>query len=231
MKSLEFRLLGFPVIVHPMAWLVLGYLLLTAAPGGPQALLSGAISAVVLFGSILFHELGHALMARHFRLGPIRIELLGFLGFARYQRSPTPGRALLVTAAGPGASLLLGFVSLILLLAFEIVAGAGVGGGRALGLVHTVLLYSAWINIVFGVFNLLPMRPLDGGSLLDSGLVKLGMAPRKVDRLVAVVSLVLAAIVAVVGVTSGEWFLLFVALWVASRNLPSLGVQLGARRY
>jgi Zn-dependent protease len=229
MKSIQFRLLGFPIIIHPMAWLVLGFILLSEASGGPLALLGGAVWAVVLFGSILIHELGHALVARGFQLGPVQIELLGFLGFARYRRRPTPGRAVLVTAAGPGASLILGGVSLALLLGLELTGlAAGASLSDPFGLLHELLLDSAYVNIVFGLFNLLPMRPLDGGSLLDSGLVLMGMAPAKVDRLVAVVSIVLAVGLGLLALVIHWWFLIFVAFWVISRNLASLGI--GPRR-
>ncbi len=112
MKSLHFRLLGFPVVIHPFAWLVLGFILLSNASGGPTALLGGVLWALVLFGSILVHELGHALVARGFRLGPVEILIHGFGGLTTHRRSPTPARSLLITAAGAGAGLLLGGLAL-----------------------------------------------------------------------------------------------------------------------
>jgi stage IV sporulation protein FB len=223
MKSITFRLLGFPVTIHPIAWLVLGFLVLSDAARGPQAFVGGLIWALVLFVSILVHELGHAVVARHFGLGPVQIELLGFLGFARYQRRATHGRAMLVTAAGPGAGMILGLLSLGLLIGLSV---SGLAEGAApmnpLGLTLSLLEYLALINIVFSIFNLLPMRPLDGGNLLDSGLMWLGMAPGRVDRVVAVVSIVFAVLCGLAAMKV-SWFLLLVAFWVISRNLPSLG--------
>ncbi len=233
MKNLHFRLLGFPVIIHPVAWIVFGFIVLTNASGGPSGLATGVIWALVLFGSILIHELGHALMARAFRLGPIQIELLGFLGFARYSRRPTPGRAMLVTAAGPAAGLILGGLSIalyVLLLLTGLTEGASTMS--PVGLLAVVLEDLAYVNIVFSLFNLLPMRPLDGGSLLDSTLVWMGGAPARVDKIVAVVSVAFAALLGVAALWLSWWFLIFVAGWVIMRNLPSLGVGAqGARRY
>jgi Zn-dependent protease len=234
MKPITFRLLGFPVTIRPIAWLVLGFLVLSDAARGPDAFVQGLIWALVLFSSILVHELGHALVARHFGLGPVQIELWGFLGFARYQRRATHGRSMLVTAAGPAAGLVLGFVSLGLLIALSV---AGLTGDVApmspLGLLASLLEYLAWINIVFSLFNLLPMRPLDGGNLLDSTLMWLGVAPGKVDRAVAVVSIFFAVLCGLAAMKV-SWFLLLVAFWVISRNLPSLGISGfggGGRRY
>ena len=106
MKSLHFRFLRFPIEVHPIAWIVLGFILLSRASGGPSALLGGVVLAVVLFVSILVHELGHGLVARGFHLGPVQITIHGFGGLTTHRRSPSPGRSMLVTAAGPAAGLL-----------------------------------------------------------------------------------------------------------------------------
>ncbi len=231
MKNLTFRLLGFPVVIHPMAWLVLGFILLSRASGGPGALLRGAIVVAVLFGSILVHELGHALVARGFRLGPVSILLHGFGGLTTHRRSSSAGRSMLITAAGPGAGLLLGGLSLVLYL--PLVFGGltdGVTSSSPIGLLAYTLDILVWINVFWSLFNLLPMAPLDGGQLLDAGLVLLGVAPIKAHKIVAVVSLALAAVVAVAAIALHFWFLIFVAFLVAQRNLPALGIGGGSRR-
>jgi stage IV sporulation protein FB len=231
MKSLHFRFLGFPVVIHPIAWLVLGFILLSNARGGPHALVDGALWVVVLFASILVHELGHALVARGFRLGPIQITIHGFGGLTTHRRSPSPGRSMLVTAAGPGAGLLLGGLSLAIYLPL-VFSGVteGISPSSPLGLLDSLLYMLVAVNIFWSLFNLLPMSPLDGGQLLDSGLVLLGMKPALAYRIVAIVSIAFAVAVGIGAIYSGFWFLIFVAFLVLQRNLPALGIGGGVRR-
>jgi Zn-dependent protease/CBS domain-containing protein len=115
--------------------------------------------AVLLYGSVLLHEVSHAMTARAFGL-PVRGITLHFLGgYTEIEReSPTPGRDLAVSAAGPVVSL-------------------AVGGLAALASVpvnHDVsaylLLELAVANLIVGVFNLLPALPLDGGHMLRAAV-------------------------------------------------------------
>ncbi len=224
MRNVQFRLWGFPVVIHPMAWLVLGFILLSRASGGPGALFRGLIVAAALFGSVLVHEMGHALVARGFRLGPVSILLHGFGGLTTHRRSPSAGRSMAVTAAGPGAGLLLGGLALVLYVPF-VMSGMGEGASATspLGLLDYSLYILIWINIFWSLFNLLPMAPLDGGQLLEAGLVLLGVAPVKAHKAVAIISVAMAALVGIAAIAWGEWFLIFVAFLVIRRNLPALG--------
>jgi len=231
MKSLNFRFLGFPVVVHPIAWLVLGFILLSRASGGPQALVGGVVLAVVLFVSIMVHELGHALVARGFRLGPIQITIHGFGGLTTHRRSPSASKAMAVTAAGPGAGLILGGLSLALYLPL-VLSGLteGVSPTSPMGILADLLDTLVWVNIFWSLFNLLPMSPLDGGQLLDSGLVLLGVKPMLAHKVVAIISVVLAVLVAISTIWLG-WFMLLIAFMVLQRNLPALGVGGGGRGF
>lgn len=232
MKSLQFRFLGFPVVVHPIAWLVLGFILLSNARGGPMALVDGVLWALVLFVSILVHELGHALVARGFRLGPIQITIHGFGGLTTHRRSPSPGRSMLVTAAGPGAGLLLGGLALVLYLPLEFMGlTEGVSPGSPMGLLGSLLNMLLVVNIFWSLFNLLPMSPLDGGQLLDAGLVLVGVKPALAHRAVAIISIAFAVLVAFAAYYTGIWFLIFVSFLVLQRNLPALGIGGGGRRF
>lgn len=116
----------------------------------------GAASALLLFASIVFHELAHSLVARRYDI-PIRgITLFIFGGVAEMEREPgTPRAEFLMAVAGPIASLLL--------------AGAFWGTGllaREAGLplpVWACAYYLALINAILAGFNMLPAFPLDGG--------------------------------------------------------------------
>ncbi|WP_433533542.1 site-2 protease family protein [Micromonospora sp. CA-263727] len=118
--------------------------------------LVGAGFVVSLLGSVLAHELGHALTARHFGIGVrgITLELLG--GYTEMDRdAPSPRVDLLVSLAGPAVSAVLG--------------GAAVAATLALpdGTVADQLAFQlAASNVIVAVFNILPGLPLDGGRAL-----------------------------------------------------------------
>ena len=106
----------------------------------------------------------------------------------------------------------------------------GLSSTSPMGLLVELLDKLVWVNIFWSLFNLLPMAPLDGGQLLDAGLVLLGVKPIAAHKAVAVISIGLAVLVAIGAIYSGWWFMIFVAFLVLQRNLPALGVSLGGRR-
>jgi len=203
-----FRLLGFPIRVDTSAWLVFGIVVLSRAGLGPEGLVDGLVRAGVLLVSILVHELGHALAARRLGLGPVGILLHGFGGLTASSRPPTPRQGLLMTAAGPGAGLLLAALSLAGLL----LPGVGGTGGAVLG-------EFLGINLFWSLFNLVPLHPLDGGMLLLHGLLALGVGPERTARAVRWVSLSSAVVVGLWAVASGWWFLLVVVGLAAVRHI------------
>lgn len=173
--DLRFRVLGVPVRVHPMFWFMA---LLLSGLGEP---LGVAIWVVAVFVSIVVHELGHCAAFRWFGMQS-HIVLHGFGGLAIPHGTVRGGRAkggtwptACIAFAGPGA----GFVFAALLL------GAMWLGGLApsLGLSRdslldfdfddshlddrvAILLYDLlFVNIWWGLFNLLPIYPLDGGQI------------------------------------------------------------------
>ncbi len=168
-----FSLFGFEVGVDA-SWLLLAALITWSlaatvfpdlTPGLPtdSYWAMGAIAAVGVFFSIVFHETAHSLVARHYGM-PIRgITLFIFGGVAEMTAEPSrPRDELLMAAAGPAASLLL---AAGLFLRFSGVAAAG-GPAAIAG----VLWYLALINFVLAVFNLVPAFPLDGGRMFRAAL-------------------------------------------------------------
>jgi Zn-dependent protease/CBS domain-containing protein len=123
----------------------------------------GALAAAALIGSLLVHEAAHAVVARRrgIRVRRITLWLLGGVSELMDQ-PPEPATELRIAVAGPGMSFALGA-----LLAAATVIADGLG---ASDLVVATLSWLAAVNIVLGVFNLLPGSPLDGGRLLH-GLV------------------------------------------------------------
>lgn len=155
--DLTFRLGPFPVRVHPLFWVI------TAVMGGSAFRTEYPITFIliwvaVVLVSILVHELGHALAFRWFG-APARVWLYWFGGLAVSEYPPRrPGPMIAVSLAGPAAGFLL----------------AGVVYGleqathwRDAALPYTDELYYQlmWVNISWGVVNLLPVLPLDGGQV------------------------------------------------------------------
>jgi Zn-dependent protease/CBS domain-containing protein len=122
------------------------------------------VSAVLFFGSVLVHELAHAVVsqARGIRVQDITLFLFGGATRARVE-SRGPGDEFLIALVGP-------LTSGILAGLFGIVASLG-GGVLSTPLAGT-LAYLAWTNLLLAGFNLVPGFPLDGGRLLRSAIWK-----------------------------------------------------------
>jgi membrane-associated protease RseP (regulator of RpoE activity) len=145
---------------------------------------------IVVFVSVLAHELGHALTARRFG-ARVSITLTTLGGFTRWEKpgdGMTPGKRALVAAAGSAVGILLGLGVLGVFMATR------PWGTTA----ASVVLMIAWVNVGWGVLNWLPIRPLDGGHLV---LAMLDMvAPRRSESIASVIFLItsLAALVAAI---------------------------------
>ena len=143
---------------------------------GQAKVLATAIAAAVLFlASILLHELAHAVVGRRLGVEIRRITLFVFGGMAHMEGEPRTWQAELGMAiAGPLASLGLGVLFLILA---QVIAGPipvdpedPARGLAQVGPVATLLLWLGPVNIILGLFNLVPGFPLDGGRVLRAVL-------------------------------------------------------------
>jgi stage IV sporulation protein FB len=177
--DLRFSIAGIPVRVHPLFWLIA--LLL----GSSGDLIQLPIWIFVVFVSILIHELGHALaMRRYGQPSRIILHFAGGLtvpepvswGSGWANVSLRPNQEIFISLAGPGAGFLLAALvvvgatisggSIITNWLFGViplpVAALMPIGGRVLSLLLTMLL---WVNVFWGLINLLPVYPLDGGNV------------------------------------------------------------------
>jgi Zn-dependent protease/predicted transcriptional regulator len=167
------RVLGIPINVHP-SWFVIFLLVTWSLATGylPETLphlsparywAMGALASLMLFGSVLLHELGHSFVALRYRIPIGQITLFVFGGMAQMRREPPGPRAeFLIAIAGPIVSFLLAGFCLGAVELLE--ARTGTQGFLALG-----YLLGA-INLQLGLFNLIPGFPLDGGRVLRAGL-------------------------------------------------------------
>jgi Zn-dependent protease len=203
------------VYISPYWFLIAGLFVIVYARGlaesvpGSLRYVVAAAFVVLLYASVLVHELSHSVVARAFGLPVRRILLYPLGGFSEIEREPpTPGREFLVSAAGP-------FISLAL-------AGAGFGMDRLLhpGGVPAVLLSQLVVaNLLVGIFNLLPGLPLDGGRMLRAGVWKLTGRPGSATVAAAWAGRGLAVAVLLVPLAfyarAGSQVQVFDAVWLA----------------
>jgi Zn-dependent protease len=205
------RVLGFPVEVNLSFLLLLAFVLI--AYGG----LTGVFVILLAFGSVLLHELGHAVVARQLGVGVTGIELSFFGGAAKMGNMPrNPNHEIAIAAAGP-------LVSLVL-------AGIGLGLGSVL---HAPLLgLIGWINLVIAGFNLIPALPMDGGRILRALLAKTMNYIRATDVAVIVARVVTISF-AVIGLAFGMYQLLLLSpfLWMMTTQEQRIAHMTDSYRY
>lgn len=167
-----FTVFGFEVRLDP-SWFLLAFLITWTlavgffpftVPGLPQSTYwwMGVAGAIGLFVSIVWHELSHSLVARHYDLAMRGITLFVFGGVAEMEHEPATARSeFLMAVAGPASSVVFS----------AICYGLFQAGRDAWPVVVTgVLAYLAWINIILAIFNMIPAFPLDGGRVLRAAL-------------------------------------------------------------
>ncbi|HEX4092790.1 MAG TPA: site-2 protease family protein [Trebonia sp.] len=156
------RPFGIPVHVSPYWFIIAGVFIIIYAndlsgtlQGTTTRYLVAAAFVVLLYVSVLFHELSHSVVAQGYGLPVRRIVLWPLGGVSEIDReAPTPGREFAIAAAGPALSLLLGGI------------GWGLYQVASTGIAGALIRQLVFANIIVGLFNLAPGLPLDGGRML-----------------------------------------------------------------
>lgn len=190
---------GIPIRLHFSLLIVFGLMLFRFG-------MMGIPAGILLFGSVLLHELGHSVVAQRYgiRISSINLHLLG--GMAMMTESPrTPKQEMWIAAAGPLVSFLLGFGFLLLALPF----GASLDFTRP-GAVD-LLAYGAALNLAMGLFNLVPALPMDGGRIFRAAL-QTRMTKLKATRIAATVSRVFGGLFILLGLVWGQISLSLIGL-------------------
>jgi Zn-dependent protease len=165
----------------------------------------GFIAALLLFVSVLLHELAHSLVARARGVPVKRITLFIFGGVSDLEQEPqSAGVEFQIAVVGPLTSLAIGAVTLV--------AGNLIGPNAPL--VAAVLRYLGVTNLLLGVFNLIPGFPLDGGRVLRAIIWRVTGSLRRATRAATLVGQVIAYLFIVAGVIlffsgdfiNGLWF-------------------------
>jgi len=160
---------GIPVEIH-LSWLLIFFLFsLTLAQGYFPTVVAnqtstvywtaGIVTTLVLFASVILHELGHSLVAIREGIPIKRITLFIFGGVAQMEAEPTnPTTELKVTAAGPLTSIV---IALLLGAIYYLALVPGL-------IISESIFFVARLNLIMALFNLIPAFPLDGGRIFRS---------------------------------------------------------------
>ncbi len=158
---------GISINVHATFLIFLGWIAVGQLQGNPRSAVAEVFFSLAVFGTIILHELGHALAAARYGIPTRDITLWPIGGVARLERMPRePKQELVVALAGPAVNValmgVLGIVGNFIALFFAQYP-LGVTAG---GLVSRLI----WVNGFLALFNLLPAFPMDGGRVLRAFL-------------------------------------------------------------
>lgn len=213
--DLNFQLFGIPVRVHPFFWLIAVMLGIR----GTEEISDLLIWVVAVFVSVLVHEMGHALTMRAYGIWPW-ITLYGLGGLASYDPADAgrvgPRGQMLISFAGPGAQFLM----------TAVLAGILYAAGYGLGVYHVGPIYFVMpaadeivvsggltdllrnlmlVSVFWGVLNLVPVYPLDGGQIAREFF--LAASPRNGISQSLILSTVAAICMVLVGLSMGSPFM------------------------
>jgi len=170
-----------------------------------------------IFACVALHEYGHALMARHYGIGTLEITLLPIGGLARLESMPDdPKQELWIALAGPATNYVLAGI----LLALHLGSGGNLGNLIGPGLFGGSLISTLFqVNLIMGLFNLVPALPMDGGRVFRA-LLSLRMPPLRATQIATSLARVLAAGMIVYGLVRGGLMLAVIGgfIWFTARN-------------
>lgn len=203
---MRFRLLGVPITVEWWFWIVAA--VLAGSRRDPNTIL---IWIAVVFVSVLIHEFGHAWASMRLGAAPqIRLTAFGGLTSWRPKRPIGPRERLLVSLAGPAAGFVVGLAALYLV---DLPRGTP-------GYVHVLYHDLIWVNIGWGVINLLPILPMDGGHAMRDIIELLRGGPN--ERLALKISAIAAALMAFLAFSVGMIFAAILLGWMAFSSWSSM---------
>ena len=178
------------------------------------------VASLLFFASVLAHELSHSIVAKSQGIPVRNITLFLFGGVSNIEREPpSPAAEFVMAIVGPLTSIVLGVIFLLLSGAtaagLDVITGNPIGALARLDPLSTLLLWLGPINILLGIFNLVPGFPLDGGRVLRSVLWAITNNLRVATRWASWVGQAVAWLFIIAGISM-----------VFGRSVPILGAGL-----
>jgi Zn-dependent protease/CBS domain-containing protein len=203
---------GIDVYVHTtflmlIAWVGIAY---WQAEHSVSAAVRGVAFILALFGCVVLHEFGHALMAKRYGIKTRDITLLPIGGLARLERMPDdPRQELWVALAGPAVNVVIAGVLFMVLLTAGTLAPVDTLGLTSGSFLERLMI----VNVFLVAFNMLPAFPMDGGRVLRA-LLAIRMEYTRATQLAANIGQGMALLFGLVGLIVFNPFLMFIALFV-----------------
>ncbi|MBZ2165836.1 CBS domain-containing protein [Methanobacterium spitsbergense] len=200
-----FSIFGIPVELH-ISFLVLMLLIYIIALFNliPSVNILTAVLITLIFATVVIHELSHSYIAKRYGIKIQRIVLLPIGGISEMEEIPKePAKELRIALAGPVSNLIIAVITFAILIIFGTFLSAILSGA---------LYYFTVVNLLLGLFNLLPAFPMDGGRILRAFLAE-RMDFIKATKLAATIGKQFAIIMAVIGVFF-NFLLILVAIFV-----------------
>jgi Zn-dependent protease/CBS domain-containing protein len=198
-------LFGIPIRLHFTFLLFLVYLVVVGLQG--QGSWVWPVLVITLFGCVLLHEIGHALVALQYHVRTRDITLYPIGGLALLQDRPTPKQELVIALAGPAVNLVIGGAL------FVVIRLQGINLAVPAAPSSSFLVDVMKANLLLAAFNLIPAFPMDGGRVLRSALA-IYTDFNRATQIAAGIGQGLAFALGLAGFLSQNFVLVFIAVLV-----------------
>lgn len=212
--GLNFQLFNFPVRVH-ISFFIVAIILGLSSANQPNGIFYLALWVLIVLFSVLLHELGHAVAAEYYGRSP-RIELYSMGGLTISTRNSLLSypKEILISFAGPLAGMLLGGLIFVLLRFLPPVENP---------FLRFIAAQLLWVNIGWGIVNLIPILPLDGGQIMLNLYHWLrNPYDNRTPYIISIVFGILCVIAALVFLGRGGLYIVLLAGWLTYNNYMAL---------
>lgn len=184
----------FFIVFALITWTLSTHLFPMLLPGLTYAvyLFVAVVGAIILFVSVILHELAHSIMAIRYGIKVRQIVLFIFGGVSDIEEEPRDFRKeFKIAIVGPVTSFALVGIFSFLRFLIESIA-VGTDAPTILQAIDAILYYGAVVNLMLGAFNLIPAFPLDGGRILRAVLIKYKRDYDSATRIVVRISIIIS---------------------------------------
>lgn len=215
-----FKLWGHEIFLEPLFLLLIAFFVFSGVNSADTLIQNLVTWIPALVIGILWHELGHAIAIKRLGFGNSTIVLQGLGGVTINAGGPRPPKkAIIISLAGPAFSFSL-----------TLIFGLAAFFYPNDDLLNTSFTYIAGVNAVLGVFNLLPINPLDGGHVMLHSFRHFMKNERKALRYTAIISLIVAGLLGAAALFFNAFIVIIIVLMIGYMNYQILQQLGGARR-